>query len=291
MSDRVAVIIPAYNAAQTLADTLTALARQVGGVPSETIVVDNGSTDDTMEIARRAGAQVLSESRRGPAAARNRGLFATDAGIIVHLDSDTVPSRRWLSAIVAPFEDSACMLVAGNTQCYPPRTAAERYVAQSGLYDTPRAIGREVFPFAPSLNMAVRREAAARIGGWNVEMLTGEDVDFSHRLITALATRIVYAPDAILYHRTRTDRASLVRQARSYGAGAAHLYRRYPSELRWDRRKAFSLWKQMSGRMLARGSTRILAALGRTDAGSIEFADYHWLWTSNFWRGFFEAAA
>jgi glycosyltransferase involved in cell wall biosynthesis len=289
MTARVCVVIPAYNAAHTLGDALTALQTQAGAPSTELIVVDNASSDDTAAVAQRFGALVLSETRRGPSAARNRGLFATDAEIVAHCDADTVPSRRWLASIVAPFKDPACVLVAGNTQCYPGGTPVERYVAQSGLYDTPRAIGRESFPFAPSLNMAVRRDAAVLVGGWAEEMMTGEDVDFSHRIVQRFGTSIVYAEGAMLYHRTRSDRAALVHQARTYGAGAAHLYRRYPDQLAWDLQKTRSLIDQMIRRSVARVSTRLARVLGSGESDSVEYADYHWLWTSNFWWGFFTA--
>jgi hypothetical protein len=135
--------------------------------------------------------------------------------------------------------------------------------------------------------MAVRRSAALAIGGWAEEMATGEDVDFSHRLTTSFRTSIAYAPGALLYHRTRSTRDALIRQARSYGAGAADLYLRYPRELHWDSAKTISLCTQLASRLFARLSTRIQRPLGYAGGMQIEFADYHWLWTSNFWSGFF----
>jgi glycosyltransferase involved in cell wall biosynthesis len=289
MKGRVAVVIPAYNAEQMIAATLQALRPQVRDLGAELIVVDNASKDGTARVATELGARVVYESRRGPSAARNRGTVSSDAEVIVHLDADTVPSRRWLSSMVAPFEKPSTIIVAGNTQCYPPQTAAERYVARSGLYDTPRAIGRTPFPFAPSLNMAVRRKAALAIGGWAEDLMTGEDVDFSHRIMRRFATDIVYARNALLYHRTRSDRRALVHQARTYGEGAGHLFRRYPDELTWDGDKTRSLSSQIFSRLIARLSTRIALAAGRAGLSDVEFADYHWFWTSNYWLGFFRA--
>lgn len=289
MVGRVAVVIPAYNAEHTIQATLHALRPQAKGLAAEVIVVDNASTDDTALVAHEVGATVVRENKRGPSAARNRGIASTAADIVVHLDADTIPSRRWLSSMLAPFEEPSTVIVAGNTQCYPPQTAAERYVARSGLYDTPRAISRTPFPFAPSLNMAVRRNAALTIGGWAEDLMTGEDVDFSHRIIRAFRTEIVYAPDALLYHRTRSDRSALVHQARTYGEGAGYLFRRYPDELAWDGAKTRSLGSQMFRRLVARISTRVEHTLGRAGVSDVEFADYHWFWTSNYWLGFFRA--
>lgn len=288
MNPAVAVVIPAYNAARTIGDTLRALQQQKIAERPEIIVVDNGSSDDTARVAGEHGARVLTESRRGPSAARNRGLYATTAHVVAHLDADTVPSRRWLAELSAPFADMATVIVAGNTQCYPPATAAERYVAAAGLYDTPRAIGRTPFPFVPSLNMAVRREAALAIGGWAEDMPTGEDVDFSHRILKAYAATIVYAPGALLYHRTRSDRDALRRQAWTYGEGAAQLYLRYPEELRWTFSKSVALASQLTRRAYGPLLCRAAIQLGRADRSQLEFAEYHRLWSITFWRGFFE---
>jgi glycosyltransferase involved in cell wall biosynthesis len=232
----VSVVIPAYNAADTIAGTLRALQAQVDAPPFDVIVVDNASTDDTARVARDCGATVLQELVRGPAAARNCGLYHATGSIVAHLDADTVPSRRWLAEICAPFAFGE-VLVAGNTLCYPPQTAAERYAQSIGLYSAQRTIARQEFPFAPSLNMAVRRESALAIGGWNTQLKTCEDVDFSHRLLKRGAKRIYYCEKAVIYHRARCDLQSLRRQASGYGEGAAELYRLYPDEVRWDARK------------------------------------------------------
>lgn len=286
MKPAVSVVIPAYNAAATIGETLKALGTQSGAPPMEIVVVDNASTDETATIAKALGARVLYEEQRGPAAARNCGIAAAAAPLIAHLDADTVPSRRWLSQLVVPFADETTVLAAGNTLCYPPQTAAERYVHESGLYDTQRAIGRAVFPFVPSLNMAVRRDAALAVGGWNVQMPTGEDVDFSHRILKRFGGCIAYAESAVLYHRVRATDAALKRQAWTYGEGAADLYRRYPAELPWTPRE----WMRLAGTLAKRQSLRALAPAARRarlwDERRAEYHRYDALWTTAFWSGF-----
>lgn len=288
MTPRVSVVIPALNAAATLGATLQALRAQAGSIHAEIIVVDNGSTDDTAQIAQACGATVYFEPERGPAAARNRGLLFAQAPLVAHLDADTVPSRRWMSAIVAPFDDDSVNIVAGNTFCYPPQTPAERYVHESGLYDTTRAIGRSVFPFAPSLNMAVRRSAALAVCGWNTEMPTGEDVDFSHRVLQRFGGTIEYAPAAIVYHRVRATDEALSRQAWTYGEGAGDLYRRYAQELPWTFRRSMTL----AGTLFTRKALALVSPLaqrtGILPAHRAEYHRYNDLWTQAFWRGFFQ---
>lgn len=282
----VSVVIPAFNAAATLGQTLTALRAQSGAPPFETIVVDNGSADETPALAARFGARVLFESTRGPAAARNRGLSAASRDIVLHLDADTVPSRRWVAEMTGAFADPSVVIAAGNTICYPPKTGAERYVQRVGLYDAQLASQRNPFPFAPSLNLAVRAEAARAAGGWNAALLTGEDVDFSHRILNAFDTRVHYCARAVLYHHARADDDALRRQARSYGAGVADLYRLYPREVAWDARKTLRVLAVVAGRSIVPPLALAGAAFGALDRSRAEFLKYQALWTRNFWLGF-----
>jgi glycosyltransferase involved in cell wall biosynthesis len=284
----VSIIIPVRNGAGTISDTLAALRSQVG-TPSNTevIVVDNGSTDDTTQIVRRFDVTLLSERKPGPSAARNRGLTYATGDIIACVDADTIPSRRWLGEMVAGFDDPAVMLVGGRTVCFPLDTPAEQYVAQSGLYDTERAISRNPFPFVPSLNMAVRCCAALDVGGWAEDLVTGEDVDFSYRVLIKHPNSIAYRPNAVLFHRARSSDESLRRQAWAYGQGVAVLYHRYPTVARWNAAKAIHVITRLG--LLAAWQVVTAAAhrMSCAPASVAQFARYKALWMWWFWRGFF----
>lgn len=284
----VSVVIPAYNAAATIGDTLSALLRQAHTPsPLEVIVVDNGSTDGTASIAAGfPGVRVVHERKPGPAAARNRGLRTAVNDIIVHLDADTLPTRIWLSKIVAEFQDARVMLAAGQTLIYAPSSAVERYIAGAGLYETERAISRAPFPFVPSLNMAVRREAALSIGGWAEELSTAEDVDFSHRILKRFPSDIAYAKDAILFHRVRSTPEQLARLAYTYGEGVARMYLRYRDEVRWDALKTAKVYSRLLLRAAATGGLSVGRALGLTSTARLEFSRCHRIWSWNFCRGF-----
>ena len=85
----VSVIIPAWNAAPFLAEAIASVRRQTWPV-NEIIVVDDGSTDGTAEVARAAGSdiRVICQENLGPAAARNRGLAAASGDYVTFLDAD-----------------------------------------------------------------------------------------------------------------------------------------------------------------------------------------------------------
>jgi len=288
MSVFVSVVIPVLDGEEMIGDLLRALGEQSAAPDRmEIIVVDNGSTDSTRDIVRGVpGVELLEEPVRGPSAARNRGLRHARGDVVAHLDADTLPTRRWLAEIVTPFADPEIVVVTGKTVAYRPTTGAERYTAAAGLMDSDQTVRRDPFPLAASGNMAVRREAALSIGGWNEDMYTGEDADFSHRLRKAVGCEIVYAPRAVLFHRHRSTDDQLRRQARTYGEGAARLYLRYPDEVRWDARKSMVLAGRLAVRTVLPPALRVARLFGLADPERVEFAWYHRLWTWQFWRGF-----
>ncbi|MEN6370633.1 MAG: glycosyltransferase family 2 protein [Armatimonadota bacterium] len=99
---RVAVLIPAYNEADRIADTIKA-ARGIEGI-DEILVIDDGSTDDTSGQAEAAKADrvVVLPSNKGKGKALEAGIAATDAGIILMLDADLASSAKAAEALLEP---------------------------------------------------------------------------------------------------------------------------------------------------------------------------------------------
>ncbi len=102
---RVVVVVPCLDDAGFLAACLEALAHQTRQ-PDEVLVVDNGSTDGSREVAQRAGATLATEPRRGiwPAVARGYDLAAATADVVARLDADSVPPADWLERVTAAFD-------------------------------------------------------------------------------------------------------------------------------------------------------------------------------------------
>jgi len=281
------VVVPVLNGAATIGDLLSALRGQARApANTEIIVVDNGSTDATVDIVKEFGVTLMHETIRGPAAARNHGLHHASGEVIAHLDADTLPARTWLAELVEPFADPHVHLAAGKTLSFRPETPAERYFARAQLYDAETNVHRPVLPFAASLNMAVRRTSALAIHGWAEDMITAEDVEFSHRLLEAFPSEIVYQPSAVLFHRNRRTDAELCRQAWTYGEGVAHLYQRYPDRLTWGVPQTLHVVRSVVQRWIIARTLRLGRSVRLASLEEHEFAHYHWLWTWWFWRGF-----
>ena len=282
------VVVPVLNGADTIGALLSALQRQSGVCGAvEILVVDNGSTDETRDIVRSfPQIQLLEEPVRGPAAARNRGLRTASGEVIVYCDADTLPSRTWLVQLLAAFDDPSVVIAVGQTLCFRPTTAVERYIAAAGIYSSEKAISRPPFSFAPSLNMAVRRGPSLAAGGWCEELMTAEDVDFSHRVLTLFPSEIAYRPGAVLFHRTRSTLPQLRRLAYSYGRGMAEMYLRYPEEVSWDTATtARTAWKLLQ-RVVHGAALTAAARIGLAKREDAEFRRYHALWLWSYLKGF-----
>src|SRR4029077_10931511 len=134
----------------------------------ELIVVDNGSTDETPVIAKKLGARVIGENRRGVAHARQAGFLISKGGIIATTDADTVVPPDWLSRIVREFrEDTNLVAVGGLYRFYsgPPLVRVLFSRVAYPLWRIDRSItgGVEL----AGCNLAVTREAFLKVGGFN----------------------------------------------------------------------------------------------------------------------------
>jgi glycosyltransferase involved in cell wall biosynthesis len=285
----VSVVIPVLNGAATIGDTLDSLMAQ-SPVPGsmEIIVVDNGSTDATQEIVLRYPAvTLLHESRRGPAAARDTGLRAARGEVILYCDADTLLTRRWVAEFCRCFTDSSVMLAAGCTLSFPPVTPADHYLSTMQVYEAEPNITRPVLPFAASVNLGVRREAALSIGGWDVGMMTSEDVDFCTRLLARYPGPIAYAAKAVLFHRGSFSDKALKKKAWTYGEGLADIYRRYPSIVPWGARQYVHLAAKVVTQSAAPSWLKLRNTFGKAPKTEVQNARYHRVWAWWFWAGFF----
>lgn len=100
MTPTVSVVIPVLNDADLL-DTCLSMLRQQTLQPQEIIVVDNGCTDHTVQVATRHGARIITEPTPGIPAATAAGYDAASCMLIARLDADSRPPARWLENLVA----------------------------------------------------------------------------------------------------------------------------------------------------------------------------------------------
>ncbi|MFB6933041.1 bifunctional polysaccharide deacetylase/glycosyltransferase family 2 protein [Streptomyces chartreusis] len=199
----VSVIVPAYNEKECIANTLESLARSTH--PIEIIVVDDGSTDGTSEIARDAARElgmtnvrVIRQENAGKPAALNNGVRSAGHDIVVMMDGDTVFEPDTVRQLVQPFADPEVGAVAGNAKVGNRNTVIGawqhiEYVMGFNLdrrmYDLLRCM-----PTIPGAIGAFRREAVLEVGGMSEDTLA-EDTDITIAMHRA-GWRVVYQEHA-----------------------------------------------------------------------------------------------
>jgi glycosyltransferase involved in cell wall biosynthesis len=195
----ISVVIPAYNAEKTLPGCLEALLNQTL-VPNEVIVVDDGSTDRTAQVAGKFKVTLIRQPNQGPAAARNAGVSKACGDIIMFTDSDCIPDPCWVERMVSPFNNPIVDGVKGVYRTHQVEPAAR--LVQLEFEDRYQLLSRsEWIDFVDGHAAAFRREAIVQIGGFDPAFpeANNEDVDFSYRLAAA-GKHMVFRPDAIVYH-------------------------------------------------------------------------------------------
>jgi glycosyltransferase involved in cell wall biosynthesis len=226
---KVSVIVAAYQAAATLGDCLRSLAA-LSYPNRETIVVDDGSTDATAQIAETDGVRLIRIDHRGLAAARNAGLAAAEGEIIAFLDADAEADRDWLYHLVECATQRDAAAAGGPNFGPPPRSMLQAALgAAPGL---PREVrsGDDRLSQLCGCNMAVRKSALTKLGGGFDPLFdrAGDDVDLSIRLRDR-GELLAHAPSAIVMHQRRSTIGAYLRQQRGYGAAEGLLFRKYPT--------------------------------------------------------------
>jgi glycosyltransferase involved in cell wall biosynthesis len=187
---RVSVIIPAYNAAATIAATVeSVLAQSLGDF--EIIAVDDGSTDRTREILAGFGDRVrlIEQHNNGPAAARNAGARASSGDLLAFLDADDLWRPTMLERAAAALDsDSSASLVYFDVLIADSEgVELGTSLVGSGFDHAPSLdeLLTKLWPIMPSAAV-VRRSAYERCGGYRDELKGAsfrfEDTDFSIRM-------------------------------------------------------------------------------------------------------------
>ncbi|MHA0285799.1 mycofactocin biosynthesis glycosyltransferase MftF [Mycobacterium sp. C3-094] len=228
----VTVVIP-------VRDNPSGLYRLLGALRGlRVVIVDDGSAIPVQQndfVDTHCDVRVLRfERNRGPAAARNAGLMACDTDFVAFLDSDVVPRRGWLEALLGHFCDPAVALVAPRIVALAPsdnvvaRYEAVRSSLDLGLREAP-VVPFGTVSYVPSAAIICRRRALLEVGGFDETLTSGEDVDLCWRLNEAGA-RLRYEPIALVAHDHRVELRKWFARKSFYGGSAAPLSIRHPGK-------------------------------------------------------------
>jgi GT2 family glycosyltransferase len=219
---RVSVVIPAYNAAGFLAATLQSVADQTTP-PGEVVVVDDGSTDATVEIARCFGAKVLSVANAGPSAARNAGTNAASGEFIAFLDADDiwVPEKlavqlAGLGAFGRPafsftdyrmFDDQGPRRRTSELRGTPAFRKIAGNLRRSRIVLTTRGNRPLLYDsYIPPSSVLIRKADVLAAGGFDETLRVTEDYEFFLRLFRIVPAVVEMQP--LLLYRQHPGQAT-----------------------------------------------------------------------------------
>ena len=228
---KISVIIPCFNAVDTIDAQLEALADQDWPEPWEVIVVDNKSTDDSMAVVKKyrgklPGLRIVDAfARQGQPYALNVGVQAAEGDALLFCDADDIVGHGWLAAMgeaLSKHDFVAC------------RMDVERLNSQGSGYGNPQAHGVQVLWYPPYLphagggTLGVKSSLYDKVGGFDESLPYLHDTDFCFK-IQFTGTKLHFVPDAVMHIRYRETISGIYRQSRNYAEYNVILFKRYRS--------------------------------------------------------------
>lgn len=291
---RFSVIVPTHDDHPGLDACLTGLKQQSAARATyEIIVVNDGpAPPHTRATAERHGAVFLTQPRTGAGAARNRGASQARGRILLFTDADCTPSPGWVAAMTTPFSEPGVVGVSGAIRTQQtgivPRYIQLEYDRR---YEAMEGQGR--IDFISTAAAAYERRAFAAAGGFDPSLRGAEDAELSFRLAHR-GHKLVFAPQAVVYHHHPRSLLRYVRRKAHYGLWRTTIYRRYPGKAVADSRTpqvqklrmlvGALLWPTLLGMVLWPRLVWVAVPLALIFlAASLPF----WIWTlrRDFWVG------
>ncbi|HLG19528.1 MAG TPA: glycosyltransferase [Bdellovibrionota bacterium] len=247
---KVSVIIRCFNEAHHIEKLLSELARQ-SYRHFEILVVDSGSTDQTVELAGKYSCRILHIERRkfSFGASLNLGCRNAQGEIICTISAHAYPSdREWLKHLIAPFSDAQIGVAYGRQRGAESTKFSEHRIFRKWFPEeaAPSANG----PFCNNANCAVRRSVWKEL--LYDESLTGlEDIEFAQRVIQR-GLKVRYVPSASVVH---VHEEAWIQIFNRYRREAIALQRIYPNE-HFNVGDLFRLWTSNVGSDCSEASAR-----------------------------------
>ena len=232
------IIIPLYNRPLEIDELLYTLTQQTY-LQFEVLVIEDGSKliakDIVDSYADKLAISYYYKENAGQGFARNFGFEHAKGDYFVVFDSDCLIPIDYLEIVKNHLLEHQLDAYGGPDGAHPSFTAVQKAISYSmtspfttgGIRGNKKHIGQ----FHPrSFNMGISREVWERTGGFILTRL-GEDIEFSIR-IHSMGFKIGLIPDAIVYHKRRTDLIQFYKQLHFFGRARINIYKHFPSELK-----------------------------------------------------------
>lgn len=224
----VSVVVCSYNGASTLRGCLRSL-MALDYPDYEVILVDDGSTDATAEIAAEFPQVIYHQQKNcGLSVARNVGAELACGEIVAYTDSDCEADGDWLRYLVQAMQDQQVEAIGGPNITPTDSSWTAQCVAASPGNPSHVMLDDHRAEHVPGCNMAFRRSTLLGIGGFDPQFRqAGDDVDICWRLLDA-DLPIGYAAGAMVWHHRRPSVRAFARQQKGYGRSEAMVHFKHP---------------------------------------------------------------
>jgi GT2 family glycosyltransferase len=267
---RASVVVCAYQAEDTIEECLRSL-MELGYPDYEVLVVDDGSTDATAQIARRFPVRLLSKDRLGLSGARNVGLEQAEGEFVAYIDADAQADPDWLTYLALALEVQGTAGAGGPNPVPPDDPPVAQCVARAPGGPIHVLLDDERAEHVPGCNMAFWRERLVEIGGFDpIYRAAGDDVDVCWKLLDR-GYDIRFNPSALVWHRRRDSVRAFWRQQLGYGKAEALVERNHPDK--------FNSLGQATWRGVIYGPSSILPGRSRVYAGRFGDAPFQKLYS------------
>ncbi|WP_432547375.1 glycosyltransferase family 2 protein [Kineococcus sp. SYSU DK004] len=253
---RTAAVVPVRGHAALLDGALEALRAQT--LPLDEVVVVDDDPQPSLRLP--APVRVVTSRGAGPYAARNLGVAATDADVVLFLDARSRPRPRWVERTVAAFADPGTGLVGSDTLVRGGSSLAERASEVQQFASLDKYVRAPFFlPYLPTCNLAVRREDFTAVGGFST-VRSGGDADLCWRVQRATGHRMAVVEEVLMEWVPRTRWRDLLEQNYRYGR-SHHALRVDWSDRGLDVREPLPPWRLLA--RTAKAGLRYGAAVPR----------------------------
>ena len=228
---KASIIVPVYNAKETLSACLDSLmALEFPKEDSEILLVDNNSNDGSKDIISRYPVVYLFEPNKGRGWARNRGVKNARGKYIVFFDADCVVKKDCLSILVDYMENHREIVACGGEViAFKKETIFEKYEESERLLSQEIGIkgrNRGDIPRIVTANAIFCKDVLEEAGYFDEDLVTSEDTELSWR-IHFLGHEVDYVSDAIVYHQHRQTFFSFFEHHFEYGLASGVLQYKY----------------------------------------------------------------
>jgi len=206
---RVSVIVPCFNAEETVGKTLASLQKQ-SFKDFEVIVVDDGSTDKSLSVIKRFGPvfkAIALKENRGVSFARNRGVEASSGKLLLFLDNDCQASRNWVESMASALSEKGVGAVAGAT--FVPKSGFfANAVAELGFpgganagFENMWTVSQKGFTnHFSGCNLGIKRPLLEAGNGFDQSMPRGEDA-WCSVVLSRNNIKIKHCPNSVVFHK------------------------------------------------------------------------------------------